>query len=180
MPVMDGLAATRNIRAWEYAVGRNPIPIIALTASALKGDREMCLAAGCTAFLTKPLRQEVLLQAIREHCGTAVLTLTGALKSGLERKAFSAERIALRTASYLANCRETANRILESLDQFNTEVAATLGHNLRGSGSSFGFPSISEIGTNIQMAAEAGNSEHARESALALLIFLDNTDLTGL
>jgi CheY-like chemotaxis protein len=48
MPIMDGLTATRNLRAWESANGRTPVPIIALTASALKGDRETCLAAGCT------------------------------------------------------------------------------------------------------------------------------------
>ena len=75
MPVMDGLTATRTIREWEQANGRSPTPIIALTASALKGDREMCLAAGCTAFLTKPIKQEVLLQAIKEqfHCGVSVI-----------------------------------------------------------------------------------------------------------
>src|SRR4029450_12503920 len=67
MPVMDGLTATRTIRAWEQANDRPPTPIIALTASALKRDREMCLAAGCAAFLTKPIKQEVLLQAIKEH-----------------------------------------------------------------------------------------------------------------
>ncbi len=67
MPVMDGLTATRAIRAWEAENGRSPTPIIAVTASALKGDREKCLAAGCTAFLTKPIKQEVLLRAIREH-----------------------------------------------------------------------------------------------------------------
>src|ERR1019366_3495517 len=72
MPVMDGLTATRTIRAWEQGNDRLPTPIIALTASALKGDREMCLAAGCTAFLTKPIKQEVLLQAIKEH-STVVL-----------------------------------------------------------------------------------------------------------
>src|SRR5450432_1104692 len=67
MPVMDGLTATRKIRAWEQANGRPPTPIVALTASALKGDRETCLAAGCTAFLTKPIKQEVLLQAIKDR-----------------------------------------------------------------------------------------------------------------
>ncbi len=66
MPVMDGLTATRTIRAWEAANGRLSTPIIAVTASALKGDREKCLAAGCTAFLTKPIKKEVLLQAILE------------------------------------------------------------------------------------------------------------------
>jgi PAS domain S-box-containing protein len=67
MPIMDGLAATRAIRAWEQANDRPPTPIIALTASASKGDKEKCLAAGCTAFLTKPIKQEVLLQTINEQ-----------------------------------------------------------------------------------------------------------------
>jgi len=67
MPVMDGMTATRTIREWEQTNHRTPTPIIALTASALKGDREMCMAAGCTAYLTKPIKQERLLQAIKEH-----------------------------------------------------------------------------------------------------------------
>ncbi len=76
MPLMDGLTATRKIRAWEAANGRASTPIIAVTASALKGDREKCLSAGCTAFLTKPIRQDVLLQAILE-CHLASKTVTG-------------------------------------------------------------------------------------------------------
>jgi PAS domain S-box-containing protein len=66
MPIMDGLTATRKIRAWEQEHDRPLTPIVALTASALKGDRETCLAAGCTAFLTKPIKQEALLLAIKE------------------------------------------------------------------------------------------------------------------
>src|SRR6202051_421406 len=77
MPVMDGLTATRTIRAWEQANDRPPTSIIALTASALKGDREKCLAAGCTAFLTKPIKQEVLLQAIKEHSQVALTSSKG-------------------------------------------------------------------------------------------------------
>ena len=179
MPVMDGLAATRNIRAWEHEIGRNSIPIIALTASALKGDREMCLAAGCTAFLTKPLRQEVLLQAIREHCVNAVLTPNDAVKSAPERTALSAERIVLRAAQYLENCRENAAKMLVALDQFNIETVATLGHNLRGSGASFGFPPISDIGTTIQIAAEAANYGEARAAILALGTVLDEAQPVG-
>ena len=67
MPVMDGLTATRGIRRWEQANHRLPTPIIALTAAAFKGDQEQCVAAGCTAYLSKPIKQEMLLQAIKEH-----------------------------------------------------------------------------------------------------------------
>ncbi len=67
MPVMDGLTATRMIRTWEKANGRSPTPIIALTASSSRTDRETCMEAGCTDFVTKPIHQDVLLQAIRNR-----------------------------------------------------------------------------------------------------------------
>jgi CheY-like chemotaxis protein/HPt (histidine-containing phosphotransfer) domain-containing protein len=55
MPVMDGLQATRLIRAWEQQTARpQPLPIIALTANAFEADRIRCLAAGMTDFLSKP------------------------------------------------------------------------------------------------------------------------------
>jgi len=55
MPVMDGYQATERIRQWEQAEGRPAMPIVALTASAFAEDRERCMAAGMTDFLTKPV-----------------------------------------------------------------------------------------------------------------------------
>ncbi len=57
MPVMDGMTATRKIREWETS---SHIPIIALTANAMTGDRELCEAAGMDGYLTKPIEVERL------------------------------------------------------------------------------------------------------------------------
>jgi CheY-like chemotaxis protein len=65
MPEMDGLAATALIREREKGTGRR-LPIIALTAHAMAGDRERCLAAGMDAYLAKPIQPRQLLEAIQQ------------------------------------------------------------------------------------------------------------------
>jgi CheY-like chemotaxis protein/HPt (histidine-containing phosphotransfer) domain-containing protein len=65
MPVMDGLTATKTIRASEARnPGRRRLPIMALTAYAMRGDRERCLAAGMDEYLTKPVKPEELSAAL--------------------------------------------------------------------------------------------------------------------
>ncbi|MBF0370775.1 MAG: PAS domain S-box protein [Magnetococcales bacterium] len=67
MPVMDGYTATRNYRRWEREKGLKSIPIIALTAFAMKEDTDRILAAGCDLHLTKPIRKVQLLSVIRNY-----------------------------------------------------------------------------------------------------------------
>src|SRR5262249_11901191 len=63
MPEMDGLQTTTEIRKWEESRGAHT-PIVGLTAHALKGDRERCLAAGRDAYLTKPVNRHELQQVL--------------------------------------------------------------------------------------------------------------------
>lgn len=60
MPEFDGIQATRAIRRWEAESGRDPMPILALTANAFPENREKCLAAGMNDFLVKPISKELL------------------------------------------------------------------------------------------------------------------------
>ena len=65
MPEMDGFEATTAIRAWEEATATPRIPIVALTAHAMAGERARCLASGMDDYLTKPLRLDELARVIQ-------------------------------------------------------------------------------------------------------------------
>jgi CheY-like chemotaxis protein len=71
MPVLDGLEATRLLRIGAAGVRDARIPVIALTANAMEGDREQCLAAGMTDFLAKPVSIAALRQSIERARASA-------------------------------------------------------------------------------------------------------------
>jgi CheY-like chemotaxis protein len=63
MPVMDGHEATKSLRTQGFAK-----PIVALTAHAMKEERDRCFASGCTDYLTKPLERDRLINYLKKHC----------------------------------------------------------------------------------------------------------------
>ncbi|HQP35763.1 MAG TPA: response regulator, partial [Polyangiaceae bacterium] len=71
MPGMDGFEATRRIRSHERSDSRPAVPIVALTAHALKGDREACLSCGMDEYISKPIEASQLYAAIRRFASEA-------------------------------------------------------------------------------------------------------------
>ncbi len=163
MPVMDGLTATRTIRAWERVNNRAPTPIVALTASALQGDREKCLAAGCTAYLTKPIKQDVLLQAIMDYASEA----KSASSADTARQEMAMVRTNPKFADlievFLQNVRHNVTTMLLALERDDFETVAFLGHGIRGAGGMFGFPEITDIGAALEIAAESGDASASKQ-----------------
>jgi PAS domain S-box-containing protein len=177
MPVMDGLTATRAIREWEHANQRTPTPIIALTASALKGDREKFLAAGCTAYLTKPIKQDVLLDAIAQHSrGPPPARGTG-----------DEETIRVRADGqfsdlvpiFLQNRRDDVAALAKALRDEDFDTVARLGHGMKGAGGSYGFQAISDFGAVLEQAALTADVVALRESVQALSRYLDRVELVS-
>ncbi|MDQ3026551.1 MAG: PAS domain S-box protein [Pseudomonadota bacterium] len=177
MPIMDGLAATRAIRRWEVANKRAPTPIIALTAAALKGDREKCLAAGCTAFLTKPIKQEVLLQAIKERSVPAPAAPTderGGKGTFLIR---ANPKFADLIPGFLKNRRQDVIALLDALERRDFTCIEGLGHDMKGVGASYGFQAITDIGAALEHAGVTGDFDAARLWLDDLANFLDGVEM---
>jgi CheY-like chemotaxis protein len=67
MPTMNGYEALSAIRKWEADHRKTKVPILALTAFALKEEAEKCIAAGFGAHVTKPIRKDQLMRTIKSH-----------------------------------------------------------------------------------------------------------------
>jgi len=162
MPRMDGLEAVRRLRAGACGERAARVPVVALTAYAMSGDRDRFLDAGMTDYLAKPLRLEALLEAVARHRGAAFLE--GAPPSA-PAPAFDQGMLAA-TAAYL---RERTGQARDHLAQGDYEQAARAAHDVKGTSMVFRFASVNEAGARLFEAAKGGDRE-AAAAALGLLM----------
>jgi PAS domain S-box-containing protein len=144
MPVMDGYTATREIRAWERAEGKAPIPIVALTAHALSGASAESIEAGCDGHLTKPVERDDLLAAIVKFA-----------KPPARPADALSEAIASRRPAFLENRWLDLSKMKNALLTRDFITIQHIGHNCKGIGKGYGFPEISKAGSNVECAARA-------------------------
>ena len=137
----------------------------------------MCLAAGCTAYLSKPIKQEVLLQAIKEHSIVAPPS-SKEESSRMDTILVRANpKIADLMPVFLRNCRQNVIAMLDALDRGDFETVEILGHGMRGAGGSYGFQAITEIGAALEQVAESADSDASRKWVGELSGYLDRVEI---
>ena len=172
MPLMDGYAAVRAFREYERALNLPALPVLALTADAFKDAVEKSLAAGFTMHLAKPIRKSTLLEAIARHAHARPEAPSAArLEVVLD------EDLSAIVPKFLNNVRRNSPAIAAALARADFDTIRSLGHNMKGTGTSFGFPQISEIGDELERAAKQQDADSVRNVAARLLHFLDSVDV---
>jgi DNA-binding NarL/FixJ family response regulator len=109
LPEMDGFDATRSIRRMEKATGRRTT-IVAMTAHAMAGDRERCLASGMDGYLSKPLERAALMEVLDRAAHASVFTVLAPVSAGVSRA--SGYDTAREVGAALGTSRSTAGALL--------------------------------------------------------------------
>ncbi|HVT03257.1 MAG TPA: response regulator, partial [Thermoanaerobaculia bacterium] len=163
MPGMDGFELTRIVRALD---SEKRTPIAALTAHAMKGDRERCLAAGMDDYLTKPIDLEALAALVRRLGGSAAGPETFAERGG--------SRLQKRLARlFLDNSPEMLERISRAMEGSDAAEVAAAAHTIKGSAMNFDAPDVVEAAAKIENLAREGSVNDARDALPNLAAALD-------
>ena len=172
MPVLDGYGATKEMRAYERLQGRQETPILALTAHAFKEARERSKAAGCTDHLTKPIDRKTLLDAISRHVREPVPT-DGRMQISVEPwlKAI--------IPGYLEKRRKDVATLQSAVAQGDYGTVRTMGHQMSGTGTSYGFEQITQIGKQLEEAAVESDPARIQQGIERLDAYLRNVEVNS-
>jgi PAS domain S-box-containing protein len=159
MPELDGLEATRAIRDLEAGSGAHT-PVIALTAHAMRGDRERCLDAGMDGYVAKPISRAALFKAIAVVIGDGH---PGRLQRGAAVPMSSpGDPLESQRAFFLQSSRDEVVAIEDALSRGDCEEAARLAHGLAGSTGFFKEQEASARARELMGIAESGDVDQAR------------------
>lgn len=168
MPEMDGLAAAREIRRREAATGAAPVPIVAVTANAMQGDREKCFAAGMNDYISKPfkvaqLREVVEHWTIRPPAEAAPAPVaTPAQEPAIDPTVFeefrgadsdAGEFIATIIDRYLDEASSLMTAVGEAVESRDISSLLRATHNLKGSSRTVGANRLGQLSEELEALA---------------------------
>jgi PAS domain S-box-containing protein len=180
MPEMDGFEAAGAIRARDAVTGRRTT-IVAMTARALKGDRDRCLEAGMDAYVAKPLRPHELFEILE---GLALSTARSAgigpvgpeappapvdVAAVLERMDGDVDLLKELAGLFLSECPERMAEIRHAITQRDESKLASAVHNLKGSVGNFSAREAVDAARRLEIDASTCNWERAEENWAALV-----------
>ncbi|HEV2118146.1 MAG TPA: response regulator [Terriglobales bacterium] len=172
MPEMDGFAATAEIRRREQPTGEH-LPIVAMTAHALKGDRERCLAAGMDGYIAKPVKFELVQQEIERLYGAAPAASPWAPKQALARVDGDVELLRKIASVFLDEYPRTLERLRAALQQGDQPAMREAIHMLLGELAYFALdPALAEL-QKLRELVHRGELEAAAHSLQQLQDELD-------
>ena len=169
MPVMDGLAATRVIRAFEAQNARIPTPIIALTANARAEDIEASRRAGCSDHLSKPISKHTLLQCIAHTTLNRPSVSTSSVNAIQIEPPEGLEEL---VPPYLETRRRDVKEAAVLLARGDFAELASIAHNIAGTGAAYGFQQLTELGASLEQSARAGDSSVSEQALAAMSDYL--------
>ena len=171
MPVLGGFEATKLIRNWERQVGGH-VPIIALTARAMAGDREACLAAGMDGYVAKPLRAATVLEAIEELVPAAPSrpaeadhpSTNGVLDRGSLDDVLGTETVDELIATFFREAPRQVSQIRGAIASDDARGLREAAHSLKGAAGAITAMRVSEAAGVIEAAGRAGDTKVAPQA----------------
>jgi CheY-like chemotaxis protein/HPt (histidine-containing phosphotransfer) domain-containing protein len=160
MPGMDGFACTAAIRSAEANTGAH-VPIIAMTAHALAGDREKCLAAGMDDYVSKPIRRDDLFRAL----ASAVAPLRSVVDFSNVLSQLGDDREALReiVVAYVTETRENLERLPATIASGAWHEVRRLAHTIKSAMRAFGAVEAHALAQSLEQLAEMDDRSAAAE-----------------
>jgi two-component system sensor histidine kinase/response regulator len=181
MPEMDGMKTTQAIR--ESQGKKKHTPIIAMTAHAMKGDRERCLQAGMDDYISKPIEPQELMQAIKKWTTSSPPKATTGQKASKEKSpdqdaAFYAEEAIARFDGdeeffkemlweFLKYAPEQMQNLYQAIDKGQNKEVERIAHGIKGAAANLGAKGIAEVCLKLELLGRTGDFAEAA-------IMLDN------
>ncbi|HYH64816.1 MAG TPA: PAS domain S-box protein [Urbifossiella sp.] len=169
MPEMDGFEATRAIRDREAGTGRRT-KIVAMTAHAMKGDRELCLAAGMDDYMSKPVQKGELARVLAWAVGGTVSVAPPALdrRAALKQLGGDEELFAEIAVLYVADAPGLMDSIRDGVAAGDALTVKRAAHTLKGSSGCVGGTHVAAAAARLEALGAAGDLSDAASSVETL------------